>query len=600
MPRPGDFTTTGRQVGILTAIALLLGVLSGVIAFALLRLIGLITNLAYDARLSTALVAPTLEHWGVATVAIPVMGGLLVGLLARYGTDKIRGHGIPEAIQAILEDGSRMQPRVAVLKPLASAITIGSGGPFGAEGPIIMTGGAVGSLVAQLFSLSSMERRTLLVAGAAAGMSATFGAPVSAVLLAVELLLFEWRPRSLVPVAAASAVAYGVRTILLGPAPLFETTSLPFTSAHLLPWSVAVGLAAGLASGLLTKAVYLLEDSYPRLHIHWMWWPAIGGLVVGLGGLVVPQALGVGYPTIRALDAGQVVLGAAVALLVVKALIWVISLSSGTSGGVLAPLLLIGGALGTVLGAVLPGHHVALWATVGMAAMLGGTMRAPFTATLFMLETTHDFGALTAAFLGSVAAMLVTVLWLPRSILTEKVARRGVHVAREYGVHPLEGVSIGQIMVPRERVRTLAFDAPAVEAAQALTLDGSEHDVYPVIGANGEVMGLVRAGAILAAALADGSRSAADLARPASTIGPADRARVGAETMARQGEHELVVVAADGAWIGIVTQEALLQAWRRGLAEEEERAPSWRLSFLRRPASASPPEVSEETSSTPA
>lgn len=573
----GDFTLDGRRVAILSAIALGLGGVSGIVAFALLHLIGLITNLSYDGRWSTALVPPSLAHWGYATVAIPVVGGLAVGLLARFGSDRIRGHGIPEAIQAILEDGSRMQPRVAVLKPIASAIAIGTGGPFGAEGPIIMTAGAVGSLVAQWFPLSSMERRTLLVAGAAAGMAATFGAPVSSVLLAVELLLFEWRPRSLVPVAAASAVAYAVRVALLGSQPLFHTVSLPLTPVHLLPWSVAIGLAAGVVSGLLTKAVYLVEDSYPRLRLHWMWWPAIGGLFVGLGGVVVPQALGVGYPMIRSLDAGQVALGMVVSLLLVKAVIWVLSLSSGTSGGVLAPLLMIGAALGAMTGAVLPGHHMALWATVGMAAMLGGTMRAPFTATVFTLETTRDFGTMTAVFLASITAMLVTTLWLPRSILTEKVARRGVHVAREYGVHPLEAISVGQIMVARGDVHTLHAATPLADAASELAALTGMHDAHPVVGADGEVRGVVRAGPILAAAArGETGQSVGDLMRAPVPIDRQARGRLAVETMARTGEQELVVIAADGRWEGLVTQADLLKAWRRALAEEEERSPVWR------------------------
>jgi len=586
-----DFTADGRRMAILTAIALALGMVSGFVAFALLRLIGLITNVVYDARWSAALVPPSLAHWGVASVAIPVAGGLVVGLLARYGTDKIRGHGIPEAIQAILEDGSRMQLRVAVVKPIASAITIGTGGPFGAEGPIIMTGGAIGSLVAQFFSLSSLERRTLLVAGAAGGMAATFGAPISSVLLAVELLLFEWRPRSLVPVAVAAAIADGVRMLLLGSHPVFATVSVPFTPLRLLPWSVVIGLVAGLVSGLLTKAVYLVEDAYPHLRVHWMWWPAIGGLAVGLGGLVVPQALGVGYPTIRALDAGQILLGAAVALFAVKAAIWVISLSSGTSGGVLAPLLLLGGALGTIVGAVLPGHELALWATVGMAAMLGGTMRAPFTATIFTLETTHDFGAMTAVFLGAVAAMVVTVLWIPRSILTEKVARRGVHVAREYGVHPLEAVAVGQIMVARAAVDTLAASAPVGDTARRLGRAGRRHEVYPVLGPDGDVCGVVRADALMAAALSGDERTVGDLARPAARIVAVARARQAVEAMARTGEHEMVVTGRDGEWLGIVGQSDLLRAWRRALDEEETRTAVLRLRLRRAPAGAMPDAV---------
>jgi H+/Cl- antiporter ClcA len=278
----------------LSLIAAVIGLMGGFIAWILLRLIALITHLAYEGRVGWSLVAPNTHHLGLWSVAVPVIGGLIVGLLARYGTDKIRGHGIPEAIQAILEENSQMHPRVALIKPIASAITIGTGGPFGAEGPIIMTGGAVGSLVAQFFSLSSLERRTLLVAGAAAGMSATFGAPVSAVLLAVELLLFEWRPRTLIPVAIASAIAEGVRAWLFGTAPIFATPATPGLPWSTIGWAVGIGLAAGLLSGLLTKLVYFTEDAYHTLPIHWMWWPAIGGLMIGIGGLLDQRALGVG------------------------------------------------------------------------------------------------------------------------------------------------------------------------------------------------------------------------------------------------------------------------------------------------------------------
>ncbi len=302
--------------------------------------------------LSTAPAAAADNTLGLAAVLIPIGGCFVIGLMARFGSEKIRGHGIPEAIEAILIGRSRIQARVAILKPLSSAVSIGTGGPFGAEGPIIMTGGALGSLFAQLFHLSNAERKTLLVAGAAAGMSATFGTPIAAILLAVELLLFEWKPRSFVPVAVASVVAAGWRSWSLGAAPLFPlATSTSLTETGLL-LCVALGMVAGLGSGVLTAMVYAAEDLFQRLPLHWMWWPMIGGLVIGVGGLIEPHALGVGYDNIAALLHGDLASGPALRLLVVKAIIWSVALGSGTSGGVLAPLLIMGGVLGALFGGV--------------------------------------------------------------------------------------------------------------------------------------------------------------------------------------------------------------------------------------------------------
>ena len=346
--------------------------------------------------------------------------------MARFGSERIRGHGIPEALESILINGSKVQPRLAVLKPLSSAISIGSGGPFGAEGPIIMTGGAIGSIVAQLFHLTAAERKTLLVAGAAAGMAATFATPVAAVLLAVELLLFEWKPRSAIPVALASATAGAARRYILGLGPLFPVPQHSiFIGPQGLAGCVIAGLLAGLLSALLTLGVYAAEDLFKKLPIHWMWWPAIGGLFVGLGGMIFPQALGVGYDTIQALLQGDVPRTIIAGVLLVKSAIWIISLGSGTSGGVLAPLLMMGAALGGVESMFLPHEGAGFWPLVSMGAILGGTMRAPFTAILFALELTHDINVLLPLLVAAMLAHATTVLLLKRSILTEKVARRG-------------------------------------------------------------------------------------------------------------------------------------------------------------------------------
>ncbi len=447
----GDFTTTPRVVP-LALLAVVIGCVATGVAWALLRLIGIFTNLFYFGRWGTQLVSPAQNHLGAWAILVPVGGALIIGLMARFGSERIRGHGIPEAIESILINGSRVEPKLAVLKPLSSAISIGSGGPFGAEGPIIMTGGAFGSMIAQLFHLTGAERKTLLVAGAAAGMSATFNAPMAALLLAVELLLFEWKPRSLIPVALASATAAASRWYLMGGGPLFPVPAhAAFVGIAALVGCVAAGLAAGALSALLTAAVYGAEDAFQHLRIHWMWWPAIGGAVVGLGGLIFPQALGVGYETIGALLQGDVPRRMILGILLVKSVIWAVSLGSGTSGGVLAPLLMMGGALGGLEAVVfghfgLAGFGAGFWPLVSLGAILGGTMRSPLTGILFAIELTHDFNMLLPLLVACFAAHAFTVLVLRRSILTEKVSRRGYHLSREYAVDPLETLLVHDVM----------------------------------------------------------------------------------------------------------------------------------------------------------
>jgi len=431
---------------LLVAIAVPIGVVSAFVAKALLWLIAQITNIVFFQRFSSVLPSLQNHHLGMWVIGAPVLGGLIIGLLARYGSEKIRGHGIPEALEAILLGGSLMELKVAFLKPISSAISIGTGGPFGAEGPIIMTGGAFGSILSQLFHFSAAERKTLLVAGAAGGMAAVFATPIAATLLAVELLLFEWRPRSFIPVAAASVVAFLVRIPLLGPAPIFPVTAHQPLSAMIILVAVGIGIVGGFASGLLTGLVYFCEDAFQKLPVHWMWWPAIGALFVGLGGWFDPRVLGVGYELIHGLLRGEFLGMALLSVLILKALVWSISLGSGTSGGVLAPLLIIGGALGAFVGLWLPVGDIGLWAMIAMAAMMGGTMRSPLTGMFFLLELTHDLNALPALLCGSVAALAVTVLLMRRSILTEKLARRGQHIAREYSVDLFELMRVADVM----------------------------------------------------------------------------------------------------------------------------------------------------------
>jgi CIC family chloride channel protein len=440
-----DFSTN-RRVVLLSAMALAIGAIGTVVAYALIWLIAGITNLAFYHRFSATPAIPQGHHLGLWLVLVPVTGAAVVGLMARFGSEKIRGHGIPEALEAILLGRSRIQLKVAILKPLSAAISIGTGGPFGAEGPIIMTGGAFGSLFAQQFHLSAAERKTLLVAGAAAGMSAVFATPVAAVLLAVELLLFEWKPRSFIPVAVAAIVASVLRVPLLGAGPIFPVIAHAPLSGTELAIAAGLGLLAGFGSGWLTMLVYACEDLFQKLPLHWMWWPAIGAVFIGLGGLVEPRVLGVGYDTIHSLLRGELVGAVVVGLLVAKALVWSIALGSGTSGGVLAPLLIIGGALGAFAGSYIPVGDPGLWALIGMAAMMGGTMRSPLTAMVFAVELTRDFNLFPALLIGSVAALGVTVLLMRRSILTEKLARRGYHIAREYSIDPFELALVRDVM----------------------------------------------------------------------------------------------------------------------------------------------------------
>jgi chloride channel protein, CIC family len=442
----GDFPTANRRMVLIGAIAICIGAAGALIAAALLYLIGFFTNIFYYGRISFEFVSPSANQLGYLAVVVPVAGGLIVGAMAKYGSERIRGHGIPEALEAILINKSRIEPKVTILKPLSTAISIGSGGPFGAEGPIIMTGGSFGSVLGQMLKLASSERRSLLVAGAAAGMAATFNTPVAAVLLAVELLLFEWRPRSLIPVGLASVTATVVRWSILGNLPLFPVPLTPPPDSTTMLSAALVGLIAGLASTALTYAVYASEDAFRKLPIHWVWWPALGGAVIGLGGLIAPRALGVGYDTIDLLLLGKLAAGAAAALLIVKAVIWSVSLGSGTSGGVLAPLLMMGGALGSIEALVLPPGLGSLLAIVSMGAMLGGVMRSPFTGVVFALELTRDVNALPLLLIGALVADFVTVFTMRRSILTEKVARRGVHVSREYQVDILEQIPVSSVM----------------------------------------------------------------------------------------------------------------------------------------------------------
>ncbi len=573
----GDFSADGRLIR-LSAISVVIGAICSLVAVVLLSMIAGFTNLFFFGQLSLASRSPAESPLGPAMILVPVVGGLIIGLMARYGSEKIRGHGIPEALEAILYGKSIISPRVAVLKPLSSAISIGSGGPFGAEGPIIMTGGAFGSIIAQRFRLSAAERKTLLVAGAAAGMAATFASPIAAVLLAVELLLFEWKPRSLVPVALASAVAAAIRPYLLGPGPLFPVVPHPAVGWQGLVAAAAVGIVAGGFSTALSTALYKLEDGFEHLRFHWMWRPALGGLVVGVGGYFQPRALGVGYDVIGDLLKGNLALSFIVALLAVKCGIWLVSLASGTSGGILAPLLIMGCGLGALEAGFLPsGGSVSLWPLVSMAAVLGGMMRAPFTAVVFALELTHDVNALAPLLIASVFGYAFTVLMMKRSILTEKVARRGLDIFREYEVDPLERFRVFEAMT--EAVVTIPTDLPAAEIYERYFVSSGKHRGFPVVDGGGGLVGVLTISDMMQDSIdePDPSLTARDLIRKEPIVAYREETcREAAERMAVSGIGRLPVLsnAREKRLVGIITRSDLLMP-RRARFEEEIIGQRW-------------------------
>jgi H+/Cl- antiporter ClcA len=536
----------------LAVVAAIVGAIVAGLALGLLDLIGLITHLAYTGRVSVALSPPNTRVLGDASVLVPIVGGLIVGLMARFGSERIRGHGIPEAMETILLRGSRMEPRLAVLKPISSAVSIGSGGPFGAEGPIIVTGGAVGSITGQLLHLTGAQRRSLLVAGAAAGMTAVFGTPVAAVLLAVELM--------------------------------HASGALP---ASVAGDAVLIGIACGGLAWIMTRAVYAAEDLFLRLPLHWSWWPALGGAVVGVGGLIDPRVLGAGYGTIRFELAGKLALGALAVLLICKLVVWATALGSNTSGGILAPLLMLGAALGGLCGAILPGAHSGTFALLGMAAAMAGVMRSPLTSVVFAVEVTHDYGALLALLIACTIAHLVSVLTLKRSILTEKIARRGFHVNREYEVDPLQALFVRDVMATD--VVTLSADVNPIDLYARLPEGSPERRqrLYPIIDGGERLAGVIAWSDILAARESEAPVAAVDLARRPIVAYADETLRAAADRMAAANHGVLPVVDRDqpARLVGMINHFDLLAAHARLLIEERHRE---RPLSLRRPTSPTP------------
>ncbi|ODA66157.1 H(+)/Cl(-) exchange transporter ClcA [Methyloligella halotolerans] len=558
---------------ILAIMALVTGAGGAIAAWALLHLIAFVINLFWFQRVSAEPAMIIDAATGPVMVLAPVVGSVIVGLMARFGSEKIRGHGIPEAIEAILYGESKLSLRVAVLKPVSSAISIGSGGPFGAEGPIIMTGGAIGSLFAQCFRLSAAERKTLLVAGAAAGMTAIFGTPAAAILLAIEVMLFEWKPRSFVPVIVSVLTAFAWRPFLVGTGSLFPFEGMLSGGASGLLLAAIFGAFAGALACVLSVALYRIEDGFHRLPVHWMWWPALGAIVVGLGGLIDARVLGAGYATIQDLLDGDLAIDAMIVLLGLKAVVWLVALGSGTSGGVLAPLLIMGGALGGIAGHWLPGGS-GPWAMVGMAGVMSAAMRAPLTSAIFAVELTGHFVALPTTIAASGAAFSVAVLVLRRSILTEKISRRGRHISQEFSVDPLALGMAGDLMTPTPDI--LSAKMPINEAVRFFEIEAS-HRSYPVVDGQGIPIGLVsRADALLwqqngGCDVTTLGEKLSDCSLPLVT--PNTPADLVAKLMISEDAGRICVVSPDdGRLIGIVARRDLLRSRAIMLEGEMERS----------------------------
>ena len=492
-----------------------IGLLAGFIAYLLYNLIGLFTNIVFYHRFVFAFNSARNNHLGAWVIVMPVIGGIIVGFMAKYGSPKIKGHGIPEAMEAVLINRSRIQPRVAILKPISAAIAIGTGGPFGAEGPIIQTGGAVGSLIGQLVHTTASERKVLLACGAAAGMSATFNTPIAGVILAIELLLFEFKSRSFIPLVIASTIATAVHMRLLGTGPMFTVATMDFGIPHALPFYVLLGGICGLAAVGFSKLLYWTEDQFEKLPIDELWWPAIGALGLGIIGYFVPRVLGVGYDTISEILNANLALKLLVVVMLAKAVALVVSLGSGTSGGLLAPMFMSSAAMGGVfaLGVdrIFPGAHLSAgaFALVAMGAVFGAASRAAFTFIIFAFEITRDYNSVLPLMLVTVIAAGIAMLLMPSgSIMTEKLVRRGLRIHQDYEADMLQQMSVSQTMDPE--VPAVPGDMWLVDLADRIARRDpavSQHQALFIMSGDGKLAGVITRGDVFRALDKDSTQS---------------------------------------------------------------------------------------------
>jgi chloride channel protein, CIC family len=576
-------------------LAAVVGVLAGLVAFLLYKLIGLFTNLVFYHRWSAEFLSARHNHLGPWVILMPVIGGLIIGLMAKYGTDKIKGHGIPEAMEAVLVNRSRIQPRVAILKPISAAIAIGTGGPFGAEGPIIQTGGALGSLVGQIMHTTAAERKVLLACGAAAGMSATFNTPIAGVILAIELLLFEFKSRSFIPLVVASTLATAIHMQLLGAGPMFSVASMDFGVPRALPFYLVLGVLCGIAAVVFSKALYWVEDQFEKLPIDHLWWPAIGALGLGIIGYFVPRVLGVGYDTIGDILNANLALKLLIVVMIAKAVALIVSLGSGTSGGLLAPMFMssaaMGGAYAMLMNRVFPaaGLSPGAFAVVAMGAVFGAASRATFTFIIFAFEITRDYNSVLPLMMVSVIADGIAMLFMPRSsIMTEKLARRGLYIHQDYETDVLQQVAVAETM--DKEPQTIPSGTRIAELAERIAKHDpavTRHQGLLVVDADGSLEGIITRSDILRSLEQDpaGSMTVLEAGRGDVVVTyPDEILHEASAKMLRHKIGRLPVVdrANPRKIVGYIGRQGIMEARVRRLEEEHVREAGWMAGWRRR------------------
>ena len=600
-PPPATIGATGAQVAdvraaepaqfrmvLMSFLAAGIGLIAGLIAYVLYKLIGLFTNIFFYHRFVAEFISARHNHLGLWVIPIPVIGGIIVGFMAKYGTPKIKGHGIPEAMEAVLVNRSRIQPRVAILKPLSAAIAIGTGGPFGAEGPIIQTGGAFGSLVGQAFHTTASERRALLACGAAAGMSATFNTPIAGVILAIELLLFEFKARSFIPLVIASTLATAVHMQLLGAGPMFKVAAMDFGVPRALPFYLILGVLCGLAAVGFTKLLYWTEDQFEKLPVDELWWPAIGALGLGIIGYFVPRVLGVGYDTIGDILNANLALKLLLVVMVAKAVALAVSLGSGTSGGLLAPMFMSSAAMGGVfamaMNRIFPAANLSAgaFALVAMGAVFGSASRATFSFIIFAFEITRDYNSVLPLMLVSVIADGIAMLLMPRaSIMTEKLARRGLHIHQEYEADVLKQMMVSETM--DKDVPTLPANMRISELSDRIARrdpEVTQHQGMVVLDSEGNLAGIITRGDVMRALDKDpiASMSVLDAGtRNVIVTYPDELLHEASAKMLRHNIGRLPVVDRNDPRrvVGYLGRPGIMAARLRRLEEEHVREPGW-------------------------
>ena len=569
-----------KRLVTIAALAVFIAICISFIAKFLMNLVYFITRLSFYGEVGISHVTPVENHLGLWVILIPVAGGVIAGLMALYGSKAIRGHGIPEAMEQILTNQSKIKPTITYLKPISSAIVIGTGGPFGAEGPIIATGGALGSTLGQLLNISDNERKILLAAGATAGMAAIFGSPIAGIFLAVELLLFEFSPRSIIPVALACVTGAAGHHFLFGAGPMFPVGHLieiPSNTA-LLVYSI-LGIISGFLSVFVTKVVYWIEDVFEKLPVHWMWWPAIGGLVVGIVGYFSPRTLGVGYENITDILSGNMPIMMVLSLCVLKFVSWAVALSSGTSGGTLAPLMTIGGGAGALMASVIiyyfPGSGItlSLAALVCMSALFAGASRALITSIIFALEVTGQSNALLPLLAGCTASYFISFLFMENTIMTEKITRRGVKTPDSFEPDILDSISVSQVV--NENGVVFSEDNTIEEVRNWLETETEYHSNYFIITNNeNEFRGIISSSNLFSNHHLPQKKVGELIKRNSVSVRNDSSLRSAVELMAKENIDMLPVVSKENNIIGILSYKDIISAYKKDMDNNLKKRPS--------------------------